>query len=35
MALYDDAQKIIQAAIHAAMPDTAVKKALEEGDLGS
>lgn len=30
--LYDDAQKIIAAAIHAALPDTAVKKALEEID---
>jgi hydroxypyruvate reductase len=28
--LYDDAQKIIAAAIEAAIPDTAVKKALDE-----
>ena len=28
--LYEDAQKIIQNAIRAALPDTAVKKALEE-----
>ena len=30
--LYQDAQKIIAAAIEAALPDTAVKKALEEID---
>ena len=28
--LYDDAQKLIGAAIQAALPDTAVKKALDE-----
>lgn len=35
MTLRQDADKIIASALHAAQPDTAVKKALEQAELGN